>query len=174
MKLFIMKNIFLLMCFTIVLASCSTDFDTAEYYDLEELPAYVAFDADGNNATRDAEELAEDAGVLAVFVEAPTGTFSDITVNYTLSGDAVFGTDYTITGASASGGSVTISPDNDVTETFRGAIIVEALMDGVVDGNKSVVLTLTSASSADGDFAVGRGGTDFLKSAEVIIVDVDM
>ena len=89
-----------------MISSCSTDYDTSEYFDLEELPGYVAFDADGNDVTVADRTLEENGGSVAVIVENPTGTTSDITVNYTLSGSAVYGVDYTIEGATAAGGSM--------------------------------------------------------------------
>ena len=64
--------------------------------------------ADGNDVNVADREIAEDGGTVSVIVENPTGTESDITVNYTISGDAVWGVDYTIEGADESGGSMTI------------------------------------------------------------------
>ena len=159
----------------VMVVSCSTEYDVSEYFDLEELPGYVAFDASGNDVTVADRSITEDGGTVNVVVENPTGTESDITVNYTLSGDAVWGVDYTIDGASESGGSVVISSDRgDVAVTYRANIVVTALTDDVVDGDKTLTLTLTSASNAAGDLAVGRGGTDFQKSANVIFTDIDM
>ena len=155
--------------------SCSTDYDVNEYFDLEELPGYVAFDASGNDVTVSAKEITEDGGSVSVVVENPTGTDSDITVNYTLGGDAVWGVDYTIDGATSAGGSITISSDRgDVGETYRGSIVVTALTDDAIDGVKTLTITLSSASNTSGTLAVGRGGTDFLKSADVIFMDIDM
>ena len=159
----------------VMVVSCSTDYDVNEYFDLEELPGYVAFDASGNNATVADQSITEDGGSVGVIVENPTGTESDITVTYSLSGDAEFGVDYTIDGASASGGTVVISSDRgNVAETYRATITVTALTDDVVDGDKTLTLTLTGASNAAGEVAVGRGGTDFQKSANVIFTDIDM
>jgi len=159
----------------VMVMSCSTDYDVNEYFDLEELPGYVAFDASGNDVTVAPREITEDGGSVDVVVENPTGTESDITVEYALSGDAVWGVDYTIAGATEAGGSMTISSDRgDVAVTFRGSITVTALTDDVIDGDKTLTLTLTSASNASGSLAVGRGGTDFQKTADVIFVDIDM
>jgi hypothetical protein len=171
-------KIYKLMMFVLVVgfvASCSTDYDVNEYFDLEELPGYVAFDADGNDVNVSDRSIAEDGGSVSIAVENPTGTTSDITVNYAISGDAVFGVDYTIAGATASGGSLTISSDRgNVAVTYRGNIVVTALTDDVIDGNKTLTLTLTSASNASGELAVGRGGKDFQRTANVIFEDIDM
>jgi len=155
--------------------SCGNEYDTSEYFDLEELPGYVAFDASGNEASIPPFEVTEADGSLSVTVECPTGTMSDININYSLGGDAVFGTDYSISGADSNGGSVTLSNNvNDVARTDRTDIVIELLTDEVVDGTKTIEITLTSANNANGEVAVGRGGKDFLKTAIVNIADVDM
>ena len=65
------------------------------------------------------------------------------------------------------------NPD-DFLDRDQVTLDIEILTDGVVDGTKTLTLTLTSASNAEGNLAVGRGGTDFLKSANLEITDVDM
>ncbi len=168
-------KLFILFAFALTITSCDPDYAVEDYFDLQELPGYVAFDADGNNATMDDVSTTEDGGSVDFVIENPTGTKSDITVNYSLSGSAVYGTDYTIDGASASGGSVTIRPNSGaVNETNRTTLTVTLLTDGVVDGEKTISILLTDASNAEGNVAVGRGGTDFLKNAHVIIADIDM
>jgi len=157
------------------MSSCDPDYDVNDYFDLEELPGYVAFDADGNNATLDAFEATEDDGTVDIDIENPTGTQSDITVNYSLSGSAVYGTDYTIEGATSDGGSVTIQPNSGaVNETNRTTLSITLLTDATVDGEKEITITLVDAANSAGNVAVGRGGKDFLKTAKVIIADVDM
>ncbi len=155
-----------------MVTSCSTDYDINEYHDLEELPAYIAFDADGNDINVSVREVSEEGASVNVVVEHPTELLSDATVNYTLSGDAVFGEDYTIAGATASGGSMTISSDRgNVAETYRGNITITGIDNAVVDGDKTIILTLESASNAQGDIAIGRGGKEFQREATVIVLD---
>lgn len=164
----------ILVAIAVVMTSCDPDYAVEDYFDLEELPGYVAFDADGNNASLDDFEVTEDDGSLEIEVENPTGTQSAITVNYSLSGSALYGTDYTIEGASAAGGSITIQPNSGaVNETNRASMMVSILTDSTVDGEKEIIITLTDASNSEGNVAVGRGGKDFLKTAKVIIADVD-
>lgn len=164
----------ILFATAILMTSCDPDYTVEEYFDLEQLPGYVAFDTGGNNATMSDVETSEDGGSVSLVVENPTGTQSDITVNYSLGGSATFGTDYTIAGASASGGSLTVKPNSGaVTVTNRETMTIELLTDGVADGEKSIVVTLVDASNAEGTVAVGRGGTDFLKTATVLIADID-
>lgn len=156
------------------LAACGNDFNVSDYYDLEELPGYVAFDAPGNTVVLNPIAVNENAGTVNLIIECPTGTQSDISVSYTLSGNAVFGTDYTISGAQASGGNITIRPNvNDIQSPDRSTISISILTDNVVDGDKTITVTLSSASNAEGSLAVGRGGTDYLKSANIIIADID-
>ena len=162
------------LALAVLLSACDPDYDVADYFDLQELPGYVAFDTEGNNASLDDIETDEDAGTVEVVVENPTGTTSDITVNYSLGGSAEFGTDYSIDGATSAGGSLTIpSKGGTVTETIRASIVIDILADQTADGTKEIEITLTDASNAEGSVAVGRGGTDFLKTAKVIIADVD-
>ncbi len=172
MKLY---NLIIILVCALFIVSCGNEYDTTEFFDLEELPGYVAFDTDGNNAVIPDATVTEDEGSTTLTVENPTGTMSDITVNYTLAGSAVFGVDYEIDGASASGGSIVISSERgNVNETFRTDINITLLTDDDVDGEKTIVVTLASASNATGDVAVGRGGTDFLKTANIVIADIDM
>jgi len=152
--------------------SCGNEFDVEENFDLESLPGYVAFFADGNSINVAAQDLAEAGGSVDVVVHSPVEILSDATVNYSLGGTAVLGTDYTIEGASGTSGTMTISSDRgNFSETYRGSITIVALDNAVFEGDKTIELTLTSASNAEGDIAVGRGGTDFQKVAVVNLID---
>ncbi len=170
-----MKNILYLTIACLFLWSCD-DFELENQgINLQELPAYVAFDAPGDDAVMADIEAAEDDDPVGITVEAPTGTLTDINVDFTFEGTAVFGTDFTVDNASASGGSVVIQLDPSNVNNFDNAdIVVTPLTDGVADGEKTLTITLTGATGTDGrTFAVGRGGTDFLKSATVVIADID-
>ncbi|MEP5612944.1 MAG: hypothetical protein ABJP45_11875 [Cyclobacteriaceae bacterium] len=172
-----MKNIYYLLIAMLVVSACTEDFDLTEQYgSVEELPAYVAFNPDGTNAVIDDEDVEETDGTVTFSIENPTGTESDITVNYDLSGTAVFGTDFTITGATATGGSIVIPHKQSATpddfQNFDNVDLdVTLLTDAITDGTKTLNITLTSASNAAGNIAVGRGGTDALRTAIVNIAD---
>ncbi len=158
----------------LILSACGNEYDTEEYFDLEELPNYVAFgDGSTNNAVLETVVVAEDAdpGSASFIIEAPAGTLSDVNITYEITGTAVAGIDYNI----ANAGSIVLeaNPD-DFLDRDQVTLDIEILTDGVVDGTKTLTLTLTSASNAEGNLAVGRGGTDFLKSANLEITDVDM
>lgn len=166
------------ICFVLALAfcwSCGNDYDIDEYFDLEELPGYVAFVADGRDAVLPPFEVDEAGELVEVGVEVPNGSTDPITVNYSLGGDAQFGTDYSIDGATASGGSVVIEPDDsDFGAVNFANIVVQILQDSIQDGDKMLTISLLDAQGASGAIAVGRGGKDFLKEATVIIADVDV
>ena len=177
-----MKNLIYILALGIVLVSCD-GFDLSDngLDNLQELPEYVAFNAPGVNATLPPFEESE-GGTVDLIVEAPIGTLEDIVVSYSFGGDAVFGVDFTVPGASATGGTVTITHNinqagtettGGVAFTDRGNIPVELLTDGVVDGDKVLTVTLTSASRGSETIAIGRGGTDFLREATVNILDAD-
>lgn len=155
-----------------LMASCGNDYEVDEYFDLEELPGYVAFDAEGNSVVLENFSTSEVGDPITLTIECPTGTLSDITINYEISGDAVLGVDYTIDGLSGNTGSIVLVTDpSDNQNNDRVDLMVIPLNDEVIDGDKMLTVTLTSASNAEGEIAVGRGGTDYLKTANAIITD---
>lgn len=90
---------------------------------------------------------------------------SDIEVTYTVSStDAIEGADYILP---ANSGSVTI-PAGEASVTF---VAIEELIDnGVLEGDKTIILTLESA----GDLTVGFPGPDGIKkSTTITVVDDD-
>lgn len=168
--------------------------------ELELLPGYVAYNAPGASINLDTIRTSEGAANFRpetartdreLFVECPTGTLSDITVSFSITGSAVLGVDYNITGLelsnlTATGGQLKIVHDTQGGGLNNGAdgngvngfdfaqFNVEPLTDGVTDGQKTLVITLDSAVGVDGTaFETGRGGTDFLKTLMFIISDVD-
>lgn len=170
MNLLKYKWVFLLLG-TVLFTACGNEYDVNEIFDLEELPGYVAFDAPGNAATLDTIFVGEDAGSLAINIECPTGTLSDVTINFEVSGSAEAGVDYNFQGSSSS---IVLSPNvGDFQNRDAVDLMLDILADSIADGNKTLKITLTGASNAEGDLAVGRGGTDFLKSANVVITDID-
>ncbi|MCX2720693.1 hypothetical protein [Lentiprolixibacter aurantiacus] len=174
-----MKNIvYTILGSALLLIGCTEDYDLDDRgLSVEELPRYVAFSAPGASSSIAPVDTTEDGGSEELNVEVPGGTVTDITVNYTFSGTAVFGVDFTVDGATSAGGSVVIlKPDG--TPNLDGLapnadIVVVLLTDDVVDGDKTLQVTLASATSNDGEIAVGRGGTDSLKTAVVNIEDID-
>ncbi len=172
------KLTYILFATVLVLTGCDTDFDSAEQgFGFEFLPGlYVAFDAPGSTNTLAPFEVGEADGEVEVTVEIPTGTLSDVSINYAFSGTAVFGTDFTVAGATAAGGTIILTPkpgDDPENIAENVDIIVTLLTDNVGDGEKTLNIELTSASNTEGNVAVGVGGTDSLTTATVIISDND-
>lgn len=173
------KLIYILFASVLILTGCSDEFelnDNDQDLNVQLLDGkYVAFSASGANTTINPVDLNEGESTT-LNVEIPTGTVSDVTVNFTFGGTAVYGTDFTVPGGSSAGGNVVITPapGDDPTDVIDNAdFTVSFLTDDTQDGNKTLVITLTSASNAEGEINVGRGGTDFLKSQTINIADVD-
>ena len=172
------KLIYIIFASVMILTGCSDDFelnDNDQDLIVQLLDGdYVAYSADGANTTIDAIETNEAGGDIVLNVEIPTGSESDVTVNFTFGGTAVYGTDFTVPGGSSAGGSVVIVPDDGGgTDNIidNADITVTLLRDDVVDGTKTLDVILSSASNAEGDVNVGRGGTDILKTASITILD---
>ncbi len=170
-----MKKIYAIILSLGVLMSCE-DYDLEDQgFVLQDLPGYVAFNGAGVSVSLSDVTVSEDDGSASFEVENPTGSLTDITVGYTLSGNAIFGVDYTIDDATASGGQVILPVyDGDVNTLIHGDINITLLTDDVVDGEKTLTITLSSAVNESGEtFAIGRGGLDILRNATVIISDID-
>lgn len=175
-----MKNIYIIISLLVLVLFSCTDVNLADQgIVLQNLSGrYIAFNQSGQTVTAVVMDIEE--GESAMFeLEAPIGVLVDVTVSFTFSGTATYGTDFTVTGttttANASGGSVVLSHDPmDINNFDRVSFTINALTDGVKDGEKDAVITLTSAIGSDGSiYSVGRGGTDFLKTATTNIADVN-
>ncbi len=120
-----MKNIlYTIIIASLLLASCD-DFElTDQGLAFQNLPGYVAFNAPGDDAILDDVETTEDSGTVDLSIEVPTGTLSDINVDFTFSGSAEFGVDFTVAGASASGGSIVLPHDVGDVNNFDNVDIV--------------------------------------------------
>jgi hypothetical protein len=171
------KTIYLLIMMVAVLASCTEEYSLENNgLGVEELPGYVAFSAPGVSTSLAPEETSEDGGMVSLNVEIPTTSPTDVTVNYQLGGSAVYGVDYTINGATSAGGSLIIPRSTEINLdglADNADIDVQLLTDDEVDGVKTIEVTLVSASNTEGNIAVGRAGTDLLKTALINIADID-
>ncbi len=174
------KIIYMVFTSVIFLTGCTEDFelnDNDNGLNVQILEGdYVAYTADGANTNIDPVEVSEDEGSVPLNIEIPTGTESDVKVNFTFGGTAIYGTDFTVPDGSSEGGSVVIEPDDGSGATNlidNVDININILTDGVVDGTKTLEVILSSASNADGPVNVGRGGTDILRTAIITIDDID-
>lgn len=163
------KYIIILLSFGLII-SC-TDYDVSEYYTLKVLPGYVAYNAPGENSTMDDIDAGE-GETVELTIEAPNGILSATSVTYEFGGDAVFGVNYTVAGATAAGGIIVMEPDVDINSLDHVDLEVELLQDGINDVTKILTVTLVSASNTEGTLAAGRGGTDLLKTATINIANV--
>jgi len=180
----IIKNTLIIILASSIVYSCTEDADSPS---LEGTPTYVQFDdntvADADNGVIDATEPASGtSSVVTLTVENPFGVITeDITVNYTLRGDATFGTDYTIPDANASGGSFVIinrqdTLDNGNPGSGRDSFDLEVnlLSDGAQDGDKDLIVTLTSANTSDDvPINASRSGLPERSELTININDVD-
>ncbi|MBX2896770.1 MAG: hypothetical protein KF763_15090 [Cyclobacteriaceae bacterium] len=180
-----MKKILIVWCAAIVFTAC-TDFDLEDQtIKVIQLPGYVAFANTGGTIAAINRTVAETSTTAQnLRIEVATGSLSDVTVTYSFSGTAVLGTDFTVTTpggtATATGGTIVIRRNQTPAGTTDFDFVnlgIRAVADGVDDGDKSLTITLVSATNADGKmFAVGRGApgsTIYLRSASVNFTDVD-
>jgi hypothetical protein len=168
----------------IALLSSCVDFDDDLNFGLKPIDGYVAFANSGGTVTPIVRNVAETTGNQNLRIEVATGSLSNVTVTYSFSGTAVFGTDFNVTSpggtVNTDGGTIVITRNqkpagvNDFDFVNLG---IDPITDGVDDGNKTLVITLISAVNQDGkNFSVGRGAegsTIYLKEASVNISDVD-
>ena len=87
-----------------------------------------------------ASNAAEGAGTQNIAVNLSPAPSGNVTVNYTLSGGATRGTDYSINGVSSNNGSITVGTSG------TASIPVAITDDSVVEGSETVILTLGSGT----------------------------
>lgn len=168
-----MKKLYFILIIGLVLTSCE-DFNFEDQgFDLEPLPGYVAFANAGGTVVPLVVNKAENGGSASFRIECATGNMSNITVSFSFTGTAVFGTDFSAPNSTASGGTV-ILPANpgDVTDYNHVNLVITILTDGVADGNKTLDVELTGAVDSNGkQYDVGRGS--YMKVATLNISDID-
>jgi hypothetical protein len=166
------KNItlaFLASC-ALFLTGCDQTFKDDKYdIGATAQPAFVRF-TNPNSSNNIYTRSEGDKVVLAVY--ASYGVAEDIVVTYTFSGSAVYGTDFVVEGASASGGSLTIPYNVGVASRGGAEFEVDLLRDNTTDGDKELVIRLVSATTASGkQLGVGQGPA-FVES-KITIKDTD-
>ncbi len=98
---------------------------------------------------------AESAGTHNIAVNLSNPELGAITVNYTLSGTAVRGTDYTISGVTSASGTVLVNGGGIRSSVNIPVVITD---DSAAEGNETVILTLGSGTGYD----VGSASTHTL------------
>ena len=156
-----------LISMVLLFARCSFDTFEDQITDVELLPTFVRFDP--NVSDGDTIQLVEN-GATVVELENPTNFQGGVTVNFTFSGSAIFGTDFMIegengtalAGITAGGGSILVPDEPDSLGSFNDVQFnIIGLNDGVVDGAKTLIITLTSATAEDGSPAGAGQGPNF-------------
>ena len=168
-------NLFTLLVCAVLIISC-------DYESYEDEKALTELDF-GNRFVRlitggaagSSEFVVSEAtpGQINVFVENLFSSGEDVSIDYGLGGTAVFGEDYTIEGATASGGTVLIADENidpEDTSPAAGVIPIELFIDTLADGPKTIIVELLSASSPDGEvYDIGQG--DLRQSTTINLVN---
>ncbi len=161
-----LKYIFLLFLGLSVFTAC-------EYEPLEDEDALSGIET-GDPFVRFATGQGGASGVenevVSLTVEFTFPIETNITVDYSLGGDATFGEDYTIAGASSGGGSVELVFDPDETGTTTTDIDIQLLTDCVLDGGEMITLTLTAAR-ADNGTPINAGQGPVNRELSVMIED---
>ena len=84
----------------------------------------------------------EDGGTHVIIVNLSPAPATAITLDYSLSGTATVGTDYSIIGASGSSGTVSVNPG-----AISVAILVTLIDDSIMDSGETVVVQLAGGSA---------------------------
>ena len=125
-----------------------------------------------DNSLQGSAGTEEDAGVFNIPVENIFPVETNVTVTYALGGTAIFGEDYTIAGATASGGEITIEFDKSSVGVSVANIGIEIINDCDIEGSETVTIQLTDTKAEDGTpFNTGQG--DLHTFVEVTIADVE-
>ena len=90
-----------------------------------------------------ASNAAEGAGTQNIAVNLSPAPSGNVTVNYTLSGGATRGADYSISGVSSNNGSITVGTSG------TASIPVAITDDSTVENNETIILTLGSGTGYD-------------------------
>ncbi|MEN0004552.1 MAG: hypothetical protein AAF798_10420 [Bacteroidota bacterium] len=111
-----------------------------------------------DNTLQGSASVDEGDGTLGITVENLFPTETDVTVAYELGGTATFGEDYTIAGATATGGTIDIIWDADAFGIALEDIVIEVIDDCAVETGETITIALTSATAANGRaYDVGQG-----------------
>ncbi|CAH0999873.1 hypothetical protein LEM8419_01143 [Neolewinella maritima] len=156
-------NIILLAVCALFVASC--DYDTYEdenaVTQLENGEKFVRILTGGADGEQTVTVSETTPGLIPVEVENLFAFGEDVTVEYGLGGSAAFGADYTVEGASASGGTVVVNAENDDAEDnspSTGVIEIELFVDTLVNGPETIIVELLSAATpSNTTINVGQG-----------------
>lgn len=141
------KYLFVLPIFALVFYGCE---NVSEPFSIEEgaQPAYVII-------STQSQQVAAGSSLEVVFQLGQTQA-ENVSVEYSISGDAVAGEDYNFSSGSA--GSVTIEYDPESTNLDNGSVTLSFPIDAAIGTSKELTFTLVSATTASGQsLNIGRG-----------------
>lgn len=124
-----------------------------------------------DNSLQGSAAVAEDGG-LSIELQNLFPVETDVTVTYSLGGTATFGEDYTISGATASGGDIVVPFDASIVGISTAGLVIDVINDCIIEEAETITIELTDAKADDGSaFDVGQG--DLHKSVTVTLSDVE-
>ncbi|NBC03422.1 MAG: hypothetical protein GVY20_06920 [Bacteroidetes bacterium] len=143
----IIKIIFSVSVLILLLLGCENVNEPLSYED-GAVPAFVTIDTEN-------QEVAA-GGSLEIVFELGQTQYENVTVEYSISGDAIEGEDYTF--ASGTPGSVVIEHDSESTGLDQGSISLAFPVDAAFGTTKDLIITLQSATTESGEsLELGRG-----------------
>lgn len=141
------KLLFVLPIFALMMYACE---NVSEPFSIEEgaQPAFVLIETESQQVAA--------GGSLTVTFQLGQTQEENVTVEYTVSGDAVEGEDYVFSSGSA--GSVVIEYDPESTNLDRGTVELSFPIDAAFGTTKDLTFTLESATTESGqNLTLGRG-----------------
>lgn len=141
------KLLFVIPLFVLLFYGCE---NVSEPIDIESgvIPAFVIIE------TTDQDVVA--GGNLEVLFQLGQTQEENVTVEYTISGDAIQGEDYVLTSGSA--GTVVIEYDPETTQLDRGSVTFDFPVTAALGTSRALTLTIESAVTESGEsLTIGRG-----------------
>ncbi len=155
----VINKLFIFLLAVAALASCEYDSysEEAALSGIETQDPFVRFD----NSLTGGVAVEEDTMAVvetSIRVEFTFPIETDVTIDYSLKGTATFGEDYEIDGATAQGGSITISHDPAALAISSAQLVISVLPDMIAEGGETIEIELTGATAADNTtLNVGQG-----------------
>jgi hypothetical protein len=125
-----------------------------------------------DNSLQGSAAVGEDDGGISIEIQNLFPVETDVTVTYSLGGTATFGEDYTISGATASGGDIVVPFDASTVGISTAGLSIDIINDCDIEEGETIVLELVDAKADDGSaFDVGQG--DLHKAVTIALNEVE-
>ncbi|MDZ7718455.1 MAG: hypothetical protein U5K72_06505 [Balneolaceae bacterium] len=143
----IYKIIVALSVLTLLILGCENVNEPISYEDMTA-PSFVTISTEGQHVAA--------GGSLEVVFQLGQTQEENVTVEYSISGDAVEGEDYVFTEGSP--GTVTIEYDSESTSLDTGSITLDFPIEAALGTARNLTFTLQSATTESGEsLTIGRG-----------------